>query len=59
MSGDPNGNRAGPGGIAIHRNFDVDGLVIGGRQRSGPAFHVFGAPGARHERGQLREAGGR
>jgi hypothetical protein len=30
------------GGIAIHRNFDVDGLVIGSRRRSGPAFHVFG-----------------
>jgi hypothetical protein len=30
------------GGIAIHRNFDVDGLLIGGRRRSGPAFHVFG-----------------
>ncbi len=30
------------GGIAIHRNFNVDGLTIGGRRRSGAAFHVLG-----------------
>lgn len=30
------------GGIAHHRNFDVDGMRIGGRVRSGPAFHTFG-----------------
>jgi hypothetical protein len=29
-------------GIAIHRNFDVDGIRIGGKVRHGPAFHVFG-----------------
>lgn len=30
------------GGIAIHRNFDVDGMTIGGKVRSGRAYHVFG-----------------
>src|SRR6266496_586341 len=30
------------GGIAVHRNFDVTGLVIGGRTRQGGAYHVFG-----------------
>jgi hypothetical protein len=30
------------GGIAIHRNFDLDGIAVGGRVRSGPAWHVLG-----------------
>jgi hypothetical protein len=30
------------GGIAVHRNFEVDGLEIGGKTRSGTAYHVFG-----------------
>jgi hypothetical protein len=30
------------GGIAVHRNFDVTGMRIGGRVRQGPAYHVFG-----------------
>jgi hypothetical protein len=30
------------GGIAIHRNFNLDGVVVGGKARSGPAWHVLG-----------------
>lgn len=30
------------GGIAVHQNFMVDGLKIGGRVRQGRAYHVFG-----------------
>jgi hypothetical protein len=33
---------AGGGGIAIHRNFDVDGMVVGGKVRQGAAWHVLG-----------------
>lgn len=29
------------GGVAHHRNFDVDGMKIGVRVRSGPAFHTL------------------
>jgi len=29
------------GGIAVHRNFDVTGMEIGGRIRSGQAYHVM------------------
>ena len=31
------------GGIAVHRNFDVDGITIGGKVRKGAAFHVLGS----------------
>jgi hypothetical protein len=30
------------GGIAVHRNFEVDGMRIGRRVRQGMAYHVFG-----------------
>jgi hypothetical protein len=30
------------GGIAVHRNLDYSGTVIGGRSRAGPFLHVFG-----------------
>ena len=40
------------GGIAIHRNFDLDGLSVGGKVRSGPAWHVLGPEAALLEWGQ-------
>ncbi len=29
------------GGVAVHRNFDVTGMRIGGRVRNGTAYHVM------------------
>lgn len=33
---------AAAGGIAVHQNFKVDGMHIGGKVRSGRAYHVLG-----------------
>ena len=41
------------GGIAIHRNFNLDGQVVGGKARKGVAWHVLGPEAALLEWGAM------